>query len=144
MTVARQFAEAFNRRDLDSLVGCFTDDATYHDLFYGHFRGHDSLRKLFDRMFTDGRDHVWTIDAVAESPDVAMAEWTFEFVVSDAVPRSAGRRLRFRGVSVFELRDGRCGAYREYFDRGVALVELGFEPDSLWRTLGRRPETLPG
>ena len=104
----------------------------------------DSLRKLFDRMFTDGRDHVWTIDAVAESPGVAMAEWTFEFVVSDAVPRSAGRRLRFRGVSVFELRDGRCGAYREYFDRGVALVELGFEPDSLWRTLGRRPETLPG
>ena len=51
MTVARQFVEAFNRRDLDGLVGCFTDDATYHDLFYGHFRGHDSLRKLFDRMF---------------------------------------------------------------------------------------------
>lgn len=142
MSVVHQFAEAFNRRDLDGVVGCFTDDATYRDLFYGHFRGHDSLRKLFDRMFTEGREHVWTVDAMAEASGVAMAEWTFEFVVSDAVPRSAGRHLHFRGVSVFELQDGRCRAYREYFDRGAALVELGLEPDSLWRTLSRRPDTV--
>jgi steroid delta-isomerase-like uncharacterized protein len=112
VTVAHEFAEAFNRRDVDGLVGCFTGDATYHDLFYGHFRGHDGLRKLFNRMFAEGRDHVWTIDTVAEAAGIVMAEWTFGFVVSDAVPRSAGRPLRFRGVSVFELRDGRCRAYR--------------------------------
>jgi steroid delta-isomerase-like uncharacterized protein len=137
MTVAHRFAEAFNRRDLDGVIGCFTDDATYHDLFYGQFRGHDELRKLFDRMFTEGSDHVWTIDAAAEEPGLVMAEWTFDFVVSDAVPRSAGRRLHFRGVSVFDLQDDRCRAYREYFDKGAALVELGFRPDSLWRTLSR-------
>ena len=136
MTVAHEFAEAFNRRDVDGLVGCFTGDATYNDLFYGHFRGPDGLRKLFDRMFAEGRDHVWTIDALAEGAGFVMAEWTFGFVVSDAVPRSAGRSLRFRGVSVFELRDGRCRAYREYFDKGPILVDLGFQPDSLWRTLG--------
>ena len=138
MTVAHAFAEALNRRDLAGLVGCFTVDATYHDLFYGHFRGLDGLRKLFDRMFAEGRDQVWTIDAVAEEPGLVMAEWTFEFVVSEAVPRSAGRRLQFRGVSVFELQGRRCCAYREYFDKGPILVDLGFQPDSLWRTLGRR------
>ena len=137
MTVARQFAETFNRHDVDALVGCFTDDATYHDLFYGPFRGHDELRKMFERMFTEGRDFVWAMDAVAEADGLEIAEWTFDFVVSDAIPRSAGRHLRFPGVSVFELSDGRCRAYREYFDKGAALVQLGFAPDSLWRTLSR-------
>lgn len=137
MTVAHHFAEAFNRRDLDSIVGCFTPDATYHDQFYGRFRGHDELRKLFDRMFTEGRDHVWAIDRAAEGPGIVMTEWTFEFIVSDAVPRSAGRHLSFAGASIFEVEDGRCRAYREYFDRGAALVRLGFQPDSLWRTLSR-------
>jgi steroid delta-isomerase-like uncharacterized protein len=138
MTVAHEFAEAFNGRDVDGLVGCFTGDASYHDLFYGHFQGHDGLRKLFDRVFAEGRDHLWSIDAVAEAADFVMAEWTFGFVVGDAVPRSAGRSLRFRGVSVFELADGRCHTYREYYDRGPILVELGFQPDSLWKTLARQ------
>jgi len=137
MHVAQQLAEAFNRRDVDAVVSCFTHDATYHDLFYGEYRGHDGLRKLFERMLLEGRDHVWTIDAATQEGGIAMAEWTFDFVVSDAVPRSAGKRLHFRGVSVFELRDGRCRAYREYFDKGPALIELGFEPDALWRTLSR-------
>ena len=137
MSIAEEFALAFNRRDVDGIVGCFTEDATYDDLFYGHFSGHAGLRSLFDRMFAEGRDHVWTLDLVVESPASTVAEWTFSFVVSEAVPRSAGRELRFRGVSVFDLRDGRCCAYREYFDKGATLVQLGFHPDSLMRVLSR-------
>jgi steroid delta-isomerase-like uncharacterized protein len=137
MTVAQQFAAAFSRHDVEGLVGCFTADAAYHDLFYGPHRGHDELRKMFERMFTEGREFTWSMDSVAQSDGLEIAEWTFDFVVSDAIPRSAGRHLHFRGVSVFELRDGRCSAYREYFDRGAALVQLGFPPNSLWRTLSR-------
>ena len=137
MALAQQFAEAFDRHDVDALVGCFTEDATYHDLFYGEHRGQGELRKMFERMFAEGRDFAWTIDRVAEADGLEIAEWTFDFVVSDAIPRSAGRHLNFPGVSVFELSDGRCHAYREYFDKGAALVQLGFAPDSLWRTLSR-------
>jgi hypothetical protein len=52
--------------------------------------------------------------SVQEDTDagVVLAEWTFDFVVSEAVPRSAGVHLRFRGASVFE-------------------------PEPLWRTLSR-------
>jgi len=139
MTVAHRLAEAFNRRDLDGILGCFTPDATYHDQFYGHFQGHDGLRKLFDRMFNESARHQWTIDQAAEDTDagVVLAEWTFEYVVSDAVPRSAGVQLRFRGTSVCELEGGLCRAYREYFDKGPNLIRLGFEPESLWRALSR-------
>jgi len=54
------------------------------------------------------------------------------------VPRSAGRAVRFRGMSIFELADGRIAAYREYFDVGVALLQLGFAPESLAKVLARR------
>ena len=65
-------------------------------------------------------------------------EWTFSYVVTEAVPRSAGRRIRFRGMSLFELEGGRIAAYREYVDTGVALLQLGFAPESLAKVLARR------
>jgi ketosteroid isomerase-like protein len=97
---------------------------------------------MFERMFREGRDYAWTMDAVVESPTRAAAEWTFRYVVTDALPRSAGRAVRFRGMSVFELTGGKIEAYREYFDVGTALLQLGFRPDSLAKVLARRVTPL--
>jgi len=41
-------------------------------------------------------------------------------------------------MSLFELRDGKISAYREYFDTGAALLQLGFKPESLAKVLSRR------
>jgi len=97
-----------------------------------------ALREMFARMFREGRDYHWQMDVVVESPAAAAAEWTFSYVVTEAVPRSAGRKIRFTGMSVFELADGRIARYREYFDTGVALLQLGFAPDGLAKVLRRR------
>jgi ketosteroid isomerase-like protein len=78
---------------------------------------------------------------VVETPAAAAAEWTFSYVVTEAVPRSAGRKVRFRGMSVFELEGGRIARYREVFDTGVALRQLGFTPEAVAKVLDRR---LPG
>lgn len=138
MGIAGEFAEAFNRRDVDALLACFTEDATYHDNFYGVHAGRAGLRAMFERMFREGRDYRWSMDTVVEAGGLAAAEWTFSYVVTDAVPRSAGQPVRFRGMSVFELAGGRIAGYREYFDTGVALLQLGFAPDALAKVLGRR------
>lgn len=137
MTIVERFSEAFNRRDIEGIVACFTEDATYGDLFYGEWVGHEGLRKLFGRMLEESAEVRWTLDNVVSTPALEMTEWTFRLVVSDAVPRSAGRTVSLRGVSVFELRDGLCCAYREYFDRGVAYVQLGLEPAALHHVLSR-------
>jgi ketosteroid isomerase-like protein len=78
------------------------------------------------------------MDVVVEGGDAAAAEWTFGYVVSGAIPRSAGRPVRFRGMSLFELQDGRIARYREYFNEGVALLQLGFKPESLAKVLARK------
>jgi steroid delta-isomerase-like uncharacterized protein len=138
MSVVRGFETAFNRQDVDALLACFTERASYRDNFYGEHAGKDSLRSMFQRMFREGLDYVWSMDVVVESPAAATPEWTVTYVVSEAVPRSAGRKIRFNGMSVFELEAGRIARYREYFDTGVALLQLGFAADSMAKVLQRR------
>ena len=138
MGLVADFERAFNRQDVPGLLACFTRDATYHDNFFGPHAGEAALRAMFERMFREGRDYHWRMDAVVESAERAAAEWTFDYVVTDAVPRSAGRRIRFRGMSLFELEGGKARAYREYFDTGVALLQLGFSPEALAKVLARR------
>ena len=36
------------------------------------------------------------------------------------------------------LEDGRIARYREYFDEGAALLQLGFRPESIAKVLARR------
>jgi steroid delta-isomerase-like uncharacterized protein len=138
VSVVEQFAEAFNRGDVDGLLGCFTTEGTYHDLFYGPHAGHSSLRSMFERMFREGRDYHWQMDTVVTDGGRAAAEWTFGYTATAAVPRSKGRRVRFRGMSLFELEGGRIAAYREYADTGVALLQLGFAPEALAKVLAKR------
>jgi steroid delta-isomerase-like uncharacterized protein len=140
MSVVGDFASAFNRRDVGALVACFTEGASYRDNFYGEHRGRAGLRAMFERMFREGRDYRWAMDTVVEAPDRAAAEWTFGYVVTDAVPRSAGRKIEFRGMSLFELERGKIAAYREYFDVGQALLQLGFAPEALAKVLRRKLE----
>ena len=141
MNLVERFAEAFNRCDVDGLLACFTEDATYGDLFYGPHTGHAALRGMFERMFREGRDYCWQMNAVVMDAHRAAAEWTFSYTATAAVPRSEGRRVRFSGMSIFDLEGGRIRAYREYADTGVALLQLGFAPESVAKVLSRRVPT---
>ena len=134
MSIVHEFERAFNRQDVDALLDCFTEDASYHDNFYGAHAGQARLRRMFD----EGRDYAWNMDVVVDTPTRAAAEWTFSYVVTDVIPRSAGRKIGFRGMSLFELRNGKIQAYREYWDTGVALLQLGFKPDAVAKVLSRR------
>ena len=141
MNLVEQFAEAFNGRDVDGLLACFTEDATYRDPFYGPHTGQVALRGMFERMFREGRDYRWQMDAIVMDAGRAAAEWTFGYTATAAVPRSEGRRVRMSGMSIFDLEDGRIRDYREYSDSGTALLQLGFAPESLAKILARRLPT---
>jgi steroid delta-isomerase-like uncharacterized protein len=137
MSIVREFERAFNRQDVAALVACFQPDGTYHDTFFGGHVGTADLRAMFERMFREGREYRWTMDAVVETDERAAAEWTFGYTVTEAIPRSAGRRVSFRGMSWFEKRGGKIAAYRESFDMGAALLQLGFSPEATAKTIRR-------
>jgi steroid delta-isomerase-like uncharacterized protein len=138
MSIVKEFEAAFNRQDVEALAACFTPTGRYVDNFFGPHAGQAELRAMFARMFHEGRDYRWTMEVVVETPFRAAAEWSFDYVVSDAIPRSAGRNVRFKGMSLFELEGGKIADYREYFDTAAALLQLGFKPDSLSRVIARK------
>lgn len=138
MSIVSQFADAFNRQDVKALVDLFTESGSYDDLFFGPHKGRPALREMFERMFHEGKGYRWQFDTVVEDGRRAAGEWRFSYTVSDAVPRSAGRPVRFTGMSVFDLEGGKIAAYREYADSGVALLQLGFAPEALAKVLGRK------
>ena len=138
MSVVHEFEVAFNRQDVEALVACFTPTGTYDDVFFGPHGGHAEVRAMFERMFHEGKDYRWTMDVVVDTTARAAAEWTFSYVVSEAIPRSAGRAVRFKGMSLFELDGGKIAAYREHVDVGAALLQLGFTPEALAKVLARK------
>lgn len=142
MSIVDDFTAAFNRQDVDRLVACFTPTASYADNFFGEHRGEAELRAMFERMFREGRNYFWRMDVVVESAARIATEWSFGYIVTEAIPRSAGRRVQFRGMSIFELDAGRIRAYREYWDVGVACMQLGFSPEAIAKVLrSRQPLT---
>jgi hypothetical protein len=44
-------------------------------------------------------------------------------------------------MSMFDLEAGRIRAYREHADTGIALLQLGFAPESVAKVLSRRVPT---
>ncbi|MBI4562463.1 MAG: nuclear transport factor 2 family protein [Candidatus Rokubacteria bacterium] len=134
----QEFAAAFNRQDVPALLACFTEDAVYHDTFYGRHAGQAGLRAMFERMFREGKDYTWTMHVAVADALRSAAEWSFSYTVSDAIPRSAGRKVRMSGMSFFDLKEGKIQSYREYTDMGLALLQLGFTPESLAKVLSRR------
>jgi steroid delta-isomerase-like uncharacterized protein len=138
VSVVRRFEAAFNTQDVDTLVALFTERGTYTDTFFGPRTGRPAIREMFSRMFREGRDYAWRMETVVEDARHAAAEWSFGYVATEAVPRSAGRKVSLRGMSLFVLDDGRIADYREYFDEGLALLQLGFAPESIAKVLRRR------
>ena len=84
MKIVRRFETAFNKQDVDALVACFTEGATYTDTFFGAHTGHPALRAMFARMFREGRDYAWRMETIVEDARHAAAEWSFGYVVTDA------------------------------------------------------------
>ena len=139
MSVAEALLGSIVRGDVDTMLGCFNVDAVYHDLLLGTWRGEAELRVLFERMVAECQGLELTVDRVGTGPGIEFAEWTSRYTVGPSVAQAAGQCISLRGVSVLELTDGRCSVYREYFDRGKALVEMGLPATDVHKVLSRPP-----
>jgi hypothetical protein len=132
------FTTAHNARDVAAALACFTDDVDYRDIFFGDCHGHTELGAMFTRTFAESAQHTWTIMRSLVTADAIVAEWEFDYTVSDAVPAGGGRRLVLPGVSWFELRGERCFRYREFFDRAATLHAQGVPAEKVATIVARR------
>lgn len=134
-SLARELTARFTTSDVDGLVELFAADAVYHDNFYGEFKGHDAIRGMFETFFAAGKDFIWDWTRLVADDQSIAGEANFGFTTSEG-----GQSVRFPMVSIFEIANGKITAYREYFDFGRALLQMGVDQPAIGKIIGRRME----
>jgi len=127
----------------------FTEDAVYHDYIYGPHKGRAEIAHMMEHMFhrDAGDDYRWEMFDPVYNGDTGYA-WSLSSFTS-AVPQFAGQFVVIDGMSRFVLRGGLIAEYRESVNGGVAMAQLGVEPERMVKILKRwsgwlkdRPETV--
>jgi ketosteroid isomerase-like protein len=130
------FRSAAIAGDGESLASLFTEDGIYHDGFYGAFRGRREIARMLTEYFhRDAKDFSWDFTHRVRQGDLAYASYDFSYV--SRMKGAEGRTVRFEGFSRFTLKGELIALYEEKFDRGPALLQLGFTPERLAKILGK-------
>lgn len=107
--LVRDFCTAWSRRDIEELLGFFTDDAIYHNMPMPPVQGRDSIRQVFQMFVPPAEKIDWQIRHMASAGSVVFTERVDRFVM-------AGKSVELPVAGVFEVREGKISAWREYFD----------------------------
>ncbi|WP_425989569.1 nuclear transport factor 2 family protein [Afipia sp. DC4300-2b1] len=127
----------------------FTEDAVYHDYIYGAHKGRAEIAHMMEHLFhrDAGDDYRWEMFDPVCHGDMGYA-WSLSSFTS-TVPKFAGQFVVIDGMSRFIVRDGLIAEYRESVNGGVAMAQLGVEPERMVKILKRwsgwlreRPETV--
>ena len=90
---------------------------------------------MLHRFHDTGSSYLWEfLDPVSNG---AVGYARFRFSYASRLQESLGRPVLFEGISCFRFRSDLIARYSEAFDRGVALVQLGFPAERIRRILDR-------
>jgi ketosteroid isomerase-like protein len=130
------FTQAAESGDGARFAAYFTEDGVYHDYIYGPHRGRGDIAHMLQNLFhRDATDYRWEMfDSVCDG-ETGYA-WSLSSFTSK-IPQFEGRRVVIDGISHFTLRDGLIAEYRESVNGGVAMVQLGVEPERMAKVFGR-------
>jgi limonene-1,2-epoxide hydrolase len=106
--LVREFIAAWEQRDSDFIIGCFTEDAVYHSMPLTPIVGKEAIAEWV-RGFEDVQPGRLEVHHQIASDDVVMNERTDRIVLN-------GRPVTLPIAGVFEIHEGRIRAWREYFD----------------------------
>ena len=115
--IIREFVAAWSRLDADELTGYFTEDGIYHNMMLPPVQGHAALRPFIAGFLASWSSAQWELVNLVASDDLVVAER-----VDRAV--AGGKPVALPCCGVFELRDGKIAAWRDYFDMGTYAAAL--------------------
>ncbi len=137
----KAFTKAAEDRNGAAMAALFTENAVYHDVFYGAFEGRARIVEMInDWFYRHARDLRWDMfDPVSDGRNL-YARYVFSYI--STVPEAKGRRVMFEGVSIIRLEGGLIASYREIANTGPALLDMGFPPERVAKILSRQGELL--
>ena len=114
--VVRNFCKLWLTGDIDGIVESFTEDGLYHNIPMPVLTGRAEIRDFLTGFLGafDGVDFV--IHRQVSHGDLVMNERT------DVLRRKDGGEVPLPVMGVFEVRDGKIAAWRDYFDMNTVTA----------------------
>jgi hypothetical protein len=129
------FTAAGCANDGAAFAELFTETGTYKDDFFGLFRGRAAIGGVLQSFHDTGEDYRWDFRDLLTDGTLGYA--TFRFSFRSKMPGHEGKPVLITGISCFRFEGGLIAAYRETFDTGIALAQLGFPAERLKRILDK-------
>lgn len=113
LRLIEKLTDAWNAQDIETILSCFTADATYHT-GYGQqplgdsFSGADQIRNALDLGFITYPDGKLTPIAAYADENQGTAEWYFEFTNGD------DQKVQIHGVDIFKFNGGKVQSKNVY------------------------------
>lgn len=115
----RDFCAAWERRDKEAILDAFTEDAVYHNMPMAPATGKAQISALLDFILPQGVDGIrFEIKSIAADGDTVLTERVDTFTTGD-------RKITLDVMGLFELRDGKIAAWRDYFDMAQWTKQSG-------------------
>lgn len=109
--IAQDFINAWTDMDVDQIMGFFTEDAMYTNIPMGPpNEGKQAIREFIEGFMVMASEMEFIVHNQIEGPDgVVMNERTDRLCLNN-------KWVELPVMGVFEFRDGKISAWRDYFD----------------------------
>ena len=116
--IVRDFCAAWRRKSIDELLGFFTPDAVYHNMPLEPLNGVDAIRSTVEAFVTPAERIEFEMLAIASTGNLVFTERVDHFTLM-------GKTVALPVAGVFEVRNGKIAAWRDYFDMQTWLKQTG-------------------
>ena len=123
IVLIRRFIEACARADPDEFAGFFTVDAVWWNSPWQPIVGREAIRETLRRGAERMTALPWEIKHIAADGDIVLTERIDHFRVGET-------HISVPCMGVFELRDGKISAWRDYWDARTLERQLPENPKS--------------
>jgi ketosteroid isomerase-like protein len=131
-----EFTHSAESGDGARFASHFTEDAIYYDYIYGAHTGRADIADMMQHLFhRDATDYLWEMFDPVFDGKMGYA-WSLSSFTSK-IPQFEGKRVVIDGMSRFIVRDGLIAEYRESVNGGVAMAQLGIEPERMAKVFQR-------
>ena len=117
-TVVRDFCAAWVRKNIDELLGFFAADAVYHNIPVEPLHGIAAIRETLNAFVTPAEHIEFEMLAIASAGETVFTERIDRFKIM-------GKTVALPVAGVFQVRQGKIAAWRDYFDMQTWIKQTG-------------------
>jgi limonene-1,2-epoxide hydrolase len=109
LALVRAFVDAWNRMDLEAVLGYLAPDVVYHNMPMEPLHGVESVREALAPFLAPATNVDWEVLHIAESGDSVLTERVDRFWYGPL-------KIEIPVMGTFDIRRGKIARWRDYFD----------------------------